>query len=82
MATLDIVTENYTPMSGTKHCKIFLIFMIVVSLSMLVTFVGALNEGLLKSKAVVMFAVGIQLLIYLITFYVYRVFYSMCMKTM
>ncbi len=82
MSSIDLVTKNYTPLQGKKHCQIFLIFMIIVSLAMMITFIGALYEGILASKPVIVFASLLQVAVYLVTFYVYRVFYSMCVKAM
>lgn len=82
MTSIDQVTKHYGPLEGKKHCQIFLIFMIIVSLAMLIVFVGALYEGILKSKAVIVFASLLQVVVYLVTFYVYRIFYSMCLKAL
>lgn len=79
---MNSITRHYDRLQGKKHCQIFLIFMIIISIAMLMIFVGAIHEGLLVSKPVMIFAFIIQLLIYAITFYVYRIFYSMCVKSM
>lgn len=79
---MNSITRHYDPLQDKKHCQVFLYIMIIISLMMLMVFFGAIYEGLVESKPVMILATAFQLLVYLITFYVYRILYSMCVKAM
>lgn len=79
---LNMIANQFEPLEGRKHCKIILLLMILLALSMLTLFVGGVYNGIIKSKVSIVFLTFLQLLLYGVIFYIYRIYYSICMKVL
>ncbi len=79
---VDSITQMYEPLENKKHCRIFKIIMIAISITMLLLLVSAIIVLKDSKDSSFALAVSLQLVMYAISFYMYRIIYSMCVKTL
>lgn len=79
---LDIkdLLNPLTPLNGTKHCNIIFL-LLVVSVLFLILALVSLGMSLFDKRVSVMISSFAFIQAFLMH-YLYRVFYSMCLKTM